>query len=94
MGRSVTTKSGRILSEADLERLADRMGHDLDLSTWKPRPGRPRLGAPTGRGHSPRLVVRVSDELRERATARAAREGRTISDVIRDLLEGYVQIDR
>jgi len=93
MARSVRTKSGRLLSEDDLERLADRMEQGLDLSTWRPRPGRPRLGAAPGAGQSPRLVVRVPEELRERATARAAREGRTISDVVRELLEDYAHVD-
>lgn len=93
MARSVRTKSGRLLSQDDLERLADRMERDLDLSTWKPRPGRPRLGAAPGSGQSPRLVVRLPEELRERATARAAREGRTISDVVRELLEDYAHLD-
>lgn len=93
MSKTFVTKSGRRLTEADIERLADQAERGFDLSTWKPRPGRPRLGAAPGSRHSPRLVVRLPEELRERVTARAAREGRTISDVVRELLEDYAHVD-
>lgn len=40
-------------------------------------------------GHTPRRTVRVSDDLWDAATARAAREGVTVSDVVRLALEAY-----
>ena len=82
------TKSGRILTEEDLERLADDAERGFDLSAWKPRRGRPPLDA-EATGHSPRVGARVSPALYARATMRAASEGRTISDVVRALLEEY-----
>ena len=82
------TKSGRVLSDADVERLAAKAERGFDLSRWKPRRGRPRLDA-RATGHSPRVGARVSPALYARATARAAREGRTISEVVRGLLEEY-----
>jgi hypothetical protein len=82
------TKSGRTLTEEDLERLADDAEHGFDLAAWKPRRGRPSLDA-EATGHSPRVGARVSQELYARATTRAASEGRTISDVVRALLEEY-----
>jgi hypothetical protein len=82
------TKSGRTLTEVDLERLADDAERGFDLSAWKPRRGRPPLDA-EATGHSPRVGARVSKALYARATARASSEGRTISDVVRALLEEY-----
>ena len=82
------TKSGRLLSEADVDRLAASAEAGFDLTTWKTRPGRPPLepGLP---GHAPRVAARVSRPVYEKAVARAASEGRSISEVVRGLLEEY-----
>jgi hypothetical protein len=82
------TRSGRPLTEEEIRRLADRAEGGLEIEAWKPRRGRPPLDAASP-GHAPRVVARVSASLYARATARAASEGRTISEVIRDLLEAY-----
>lgn len=82
------TKSGRTLSEADIERLAEEAERGFDLATWKPQPGRPRLD-PTTTGHSPRVAARVAPRVYALARRRAAAEGRSISEVVRDLLETY-----
>lgn len=84
----VKTRSGRMLSEDDLERLAAEVEKGLDLTGWKTRRGRPPLDAATGE-HAPRIAVRVPSDVHRRVVARAAREGRSISEVVRDLLEGY-----
>lgn len=88
MPRTVKTRSGRTLSEDDIDRLATRVEQGLDLSAWKPRRGRPPLDA-SDDAHAPRIAVRVPSDVHRRIVARAAREGRTISEVVRDLLEGY-----
>ena len=88
MVRTVTTKGGRKLTEADIERLATSLEQDPDLKSWAPRPGRPSLGESPG-VHSPRIAVRLPKDLHRRAAARAASEGRSISAVVRELLEGY-----
>jgi predicted DNA binding CopG/RHH family protein len=94
MARTITTKSGRALTAADIERLADQIEReDFDLSTWVPRPGRPSLD-PTTNSHAPRIAVRVPESLRLRVASRAAAEGRTVSQVVRVLLERYVEADR
>lgn len=82
------TKSGRVVSPDDIERLAARAKRGFELSRWGPRRGRPRLD-PEATGHSPRITARVSPSLYERATRRAVSEGRTMSEVVRDLLEDY-----
>jgi hypothetical protein len=82
------TKSGRVLSEAELDRLVELAEKGFDLSTWKPRRGRPSLSATPGT-HSPRIEARVPEALHRRVSERAASEGRTVSEVVRLLLEGY-----
>jgi hypothetical protein len=89
MPGNLSTKSGRILSQVDLDRLAERAEGGIDLSNWSPRRGRPSLDSAVGK-HSPRVAVRVPEVLRSRATARAASEGRSMSEVLRRLLEDYV----
>ncbi|MBI2780957.1 MAG: hypothetical protein HYX55_04045 [Chloroflexi bacterium] len=87
------TKSGRRLTEADIEKLADEIeSTDFELSTWTTRPGRPRLD---GRAteHSPRIAVRVPESLRRRVLRRATAEGETVSRVVRRLLEEYAGAD-
>lgn len=88
MDRTVTTRSGRTLTEADLDALADEFERGVDLSTWHHRPGRPSLDASSGK-HSPRIAVRVPTDLHRRVHERADAEGRSISEVLRDLLEAY-----
>jgi predicted HicB family RNase H-like nuclease len=84
----VVSKSGRALSETDLDRLADEAEEGFELSTWKPRRGRPSLGAEPGT-HSPRIEARVPEALHRRVSARAASEGKSVSAVLRELLEEY-----
>jgi predicted HicB family RNase H-like nuclease len=90
MARSVITKGGRRLSEADVERLSSKIEQDLDISSWTPRRGRPSLRDVVG-VHSPRIAVRLPEELHRRAVARAASEGRSMSAVVRDLLDQYAR---
>jgi type I restriction enzyme, R subunit len=90
MARTFITKSGHRLTEADIERLADEAERGFDLSTWAHRRGRPPLEAGL-KEHSPRIAVRVPTSLHRRVTSQAAAEGKSVSDVVRDLLEGYVQ---
>ena len=88
MAKGVVTKSGRRLTQADLERLADEAERGYDLSRWVHKRGRPALEP--GDEHSPRIAVRVPRSLHEKVETLAAAEGRSVSDVVRGLLEGYV----
>jgi hypothetical protein len=88
MSGTMKTRSGRILTDADIDRLAAEAERGLDLSSWKPRRGRPTLGARPG-AHAPRIAVRIPEDLHQRAVDRAAEEGRSMSEVVRDLLEQY-----
>lgn len=73
---------GRRFTNADAEALAD------EAEATGPRGrGRPSL---TGASQdSPQIAVRVSPDLRERLQTRADREGKKLSEVVRDALEAY-----
>ena len=86
---AVRTRNGRNVTDADLDRMAAEAEAGFDLSTWKRRAGRPSLGATNPGAHSPRITTRVPEELRARVASRATREGKSVSEVIRELLEGY-----
>lgn len=72
------------------ERLADEAEAGLVLSTWVHRRGRPPLEVGLSEP-SPRIAVRVPPSLHRQVMSQAAAEGRSVSEVVRDLLEGYVQ---
>ena len=67
--------------------MADEAERGFDLSTWRIGRGRPALEP--GASDSPRIAVRLPRSLHERVTSRASAEGRSVSQVVRDLLEGY-----
>jgi len=84
------TKDGRPLTDEDLDRLADAAEAGHDLSTWRRRRGRPSLAtAPTG-APSPKIEARVPATLRRELTRYAAEDGKSVSQVVRDLAEQYV----
>lgn len=84
----ITTRSGRVLTDADLESLADEAERGFDLSKWHRRSGRPFLSSPT-LGHAPRIAVRLPADLNRRVRDKAEAEGRSVSKVVRSLLEVY-----
>ncbi len=84
----VTTKSGRVLNDADLERIAAKAEAGFDISAWRQRPGRPSLST-AATEHSPRIAVRIPEALRDDVVMRATAEGKNLSQVVRSLLEDY-----
>ena len=87
------TKSGRVVSHWDLDDLAARAEEGFDLTKWTPKRGRPSLDSNDSKP-SPRIAVRVPRTLHRRVSARAASQGRTLSEVVRDLLAGYAANSR
>jgi hypothetical protein len=83
-----TTASGEVLTEQDVEELADEAerGYDLDKAT-KVTVGRPSLGP---KGVSPRVQVRVDPDLAEALRDLAIEEHRSISEIARTALREYV----
>lgn len=86
-------KNGRPVTDEDLDRMAAEAEAGYDLSTWIRRPGRPALTRGQSGVHSPRLVTRVPTELRDRVASKASAEGKSVSEVMRSLLEGYAEPD-
>ena len=73
---------GQKYDNAGAEQLAERILEQVGLG------GRPSL---TGqRQHSPQIGLRVTPQTREKLRARAAKEHKTVSDVIRDAIDHYV----
>lgn len=85
------TKSGRVLTERDLDDLAQEAEAGYNLTKAKPRQvGRPSLS----HGTSPRVQFRIEPELYRRAKEKAASESRSLSDVGRELFTDYVSPHR
>jgi Ribbon-helix-helix protein, copG family len=82
-----TTKSGRVLSDYDIDTLADEVAGDIDVETLKPRRrGRPPLAG----GPADVVPVRLDANLRAAVEERAANDHTTTSDVIREALRRYL----
>jgi hypothetical protein len=87
--KSVRTASGVVLTEDDVEKIADEVESDAPVDFDRMRPvGRPSLD---GNGFSPRLSFRVPRELFDAAAERAIEEERTVSAVAREALEKFLQ---
>lgn len=67
------------------EEYAERAAADALASVSRGRPSLTGAKAP-----SPQVTFRVTPELRARAAAEAARQGRRVSNVARDALERYL----
>ena len=88
--RSVKLKSGRSLDQKLIEKLSAEAERGYDLSKATRvflREGRPARGEDSG--ESPRVASRIPEPVFRAAMKRAAREGLTVSQVIRALLAGY-----
>jgi uncharacterized protein (DUF4415 family) len=83
------TTSGRPITDADVQRLAEEAerGYDVDaLAARRSKRGRPALGSAPASVES----VRLDPELRDQLTARAQADGTTPSEVIRQALRDYL----
>jgi predicted transcriptional regulator len=84
----VRTASGEVLTEEDIEKIADEIESDEPVVFTAVRPvGRPSLD---GNGTSPRLSFRIPQDLYDAAAERAIAEERTVSAVAREALEKFL----
>jgi len=84
------TKSGKPITDADIEAWADdaEKGYDVDqLLAHRGRRGRPQLGSAPSIVESVRLDPQLRDEVAERAKA----EGISASELIRKALRQYLR---
>ncbi len=85
--RTYRTKTGRILTDADIKGLADEAERGYDVEHPAKRPGRPRLGA------APAVVVpvRLHADLHGAIKALAEAERTSLSELVRDALHEYLE---
>ncbi|MFY9487349.1 MAG: CopG family transcriptional regulator [Solirubrobacterales bacterium] len=86
---NLRTLEGADLTPEALEQLANEAEAGLDLDTWKRvRRGRPSLGKS---GQSPRLQIRLDEDLSQALHDRAEKENRSISEISREALRKYIE---
>lgn len=84
------TKSGRILSDDDIDALATEVEEtDYDVEVLKTRRrGRP----PIGSGPAEVVPVRIDPELKAAIEARAEADQSTVSEIIREALRRFLDV--
>ena len=87
--KSHTTKTGRILSDAEIEALADEAERGYDVEELQQRRrGRPLLGTAPAEV----VPVRLDPDLKRAVEARAEAEHTTLSEVIREALRQFLDV--
>lgn len=84
------TSTGRVLTDSDLDAIADEVEHgSYDVETLKTRRrGRPMMGSQPAEV----VPVRIDPELRAAVDARALAEHTTTSEIIREALRLYLHV--
>jgi hypothetical protein len=87
--KTYRTKTGKVLTDADIEELADEAEQDIDVGRLKARRrGRPMIGdAP-----AEVVPVRLDPALKDAVEARAAADETTTSEVIREALRRFLEV--
>ncbi len=90
MTPSYRTQTGRILSDGDIDALADEVETtDYDVEALKARRrGRPAMGS----GPAEVVPVRIDPELRAAIEARAESTDTTTSEVIREAIRRFLEV--
>jgi hypothetical protein len=91
-GKTYTTRTGKVLTDADIEAIADEVeqgDYDVEVLMSRRRPrGRPMIGdAP-----SEVVPVRLDPALRQAVEARAEADHTTASDIIRQALKRFLDV--
>ena len=86
------TASGRMFTEADLDTIAEEVeSSDYDIAALRKRGrGRPAMGS----GPAEVVPVRIDPELRAAVAARAETDGTTTSEVIREALRRFLDVNQ
>lgn len=82
------TKTGKVLTDADIETLATEVERDYDVAPLKTR----RRGRPTmGSAAAEVVPVRLDPELKNAVETHAEREGTTTSEIIRAAIRSFLE---
>jgi hypothetical protein len=83
------TKTGKVLTDADIEAMADEAERGYDVEMLKSRRrGRPMLGTAPAEV----VPVRLDPDLRQAVEARAEAEHTTTSEIIREALRRFLDV--
>ena len=87
--KTYRTKTGKVLTDADIEALADEAerGYDVDVLKTRRR-GRPLLGSAPAEV----VPVRLDPELKEAVESRAERDHTTTSEIIREAIRKFLDV--
>ena len=84
-----TTKTGKVLTDSDIEAMADEAERDYEVETLKARRrGRPMLGT----APADVVPVRLDPDLKQAVEARAEAEHTTTSEIIREALRRFLDV--
>ncbi len=87
--KTYTTETGEILTDTDIERMAEEAERGYDVEVLKSRRrGRPMLGG----APSAVVPVRLDPDLRQAVEARADAEHTTTSEIIRQALRRFLDV--
>jgi uncharacterized protein (DUF4415 family) len=87
--RTYKTKTGRVLTDADIETIADEAERGYDVEMLKARRrGRPMLGS----GPSEVVPVRLDPDLKQAVEARAQADQTSTSEIIRQALRSFLDV--
>ncbi len=88
-GKPYRTKTGKVLTDANVESLAAEAERDYNAETLKARRrGRPTMGSTA----ADVVPVRLDPELKDAVAARAKREHTTTSEIIREAIRKFLGV--
>jgi hypothetical protein len=83
------TRTGKVLTDAEIEAMADEAERDFDVEGLKARRrGRPMLGSAPAEV----VPVRLDPDLKQAVEARAATDHTTASEIIREALRRFLDV--
>jgi hypothetical protein len=87
--KTYQTKTGKVLTEADIQAMADEAEQGYDVEVLKARRrGRPMLGS----APSEVVPVRLDPALKRAVEARAVSDHTTTSEIIREALRRFLEV--
>jgi uncharacterized protein (DUF4415 family) len=87
--KTYRTKTGKVLTDTDVDSMADDAERDYDVEALKARRrGRPSMGSAA----ADIVSVRLDPELKEAVETRAEREQTTTSEIIREAIRKFLDV--